>query len=475
MKRISVANFSISTSLGYDENYPNRLGGTLATLSVEQHIGLFLDEWMATVTTVADAIKRKDTSWLKDVEILNGMDRSNYVSKAGYRHLNEAAAALLKREHLSTKIRKSTVRQFLVDALNAHLPKALRTNQFSENAIIEKARTALGLHPRDDGKYLFPVVFAPKAKKTDFRIGTARLVAKPVLEAELATAWEELEQRKDAFANRLAEDWRKHSVEFDHYIIVDVAGFEEKMAWPAARDVAESYLNVLRMFFRYAVMDDVRIGDGFIWQNTRSSMRLSASGVICLSTSMGGGVSHLDDDWIKPFDHHLEPVALLLASTVSWPVQHDGRPNPMLERVTYFNRLIAEAYCEPHHPIRLVRLISALEALTFIGAQDKAHNLAHRCGCAGGDRDPHRYCRIYDATKEAYRWRNAVVHGDAPSDEDIMRAFHGLEEHLLDIYIGLLCLLSGIAQAIKPRSISVLRREFGARIDMFFWAPSLVT
>lgn len=444
-------------------------------LSVEQHVEAFLDEWQATTVAVAEALKRKDTSFLKDVVILNGMDRANCVSRKGSAHLDDAAAALLMRERLSTKLSRSTARNALVKGLADHIPKALRTNKLSEHAIVAKARTALVDHPRDDGLYVFPVVFAPQAKATDFRIGAARIVAKPVLDAELAEAWERHESGANNLGKRLAEDWKGHSVEFDHYIIVDIAGYQDEMAWPAARDAAETLLNVIRMYFGYAIMDDVRIGDGFIWQNKRSQLRLKPDGHIWLSTSFGGSASHLKDDWVEPFDRHLGRFSRLLASVVSWHTQNDGCSNPLLERLTYFNRLIAEAYCEPHHPIRLVRLVSALEALTLTGATDKAHNLAHRCGCAGGSGDPHRYCRIYDAVREAYRWRNAVVHGDAPSVRDVMRSFRGLEEHLLDIYLGLLSLHAGIANTVRPRSISNLRREFGQRIDMFFWAPSLAT
>lgn len=164
---------------------------------------------------------------------------------------------------------------------------------------------------------------------------------------------------------------------------------------------------------------------------------------------------------------------MLLATVVSWHAYNDGRKNPILERLTYFNRLISEAYCEPHHPIRLVRLISGLEALSMISGPDKAHNLAHRCGAAGGWGDASAYCEIYDAIRDAYRWRNAVVHGDAPSEDEVLGAFYAVEKRLLDIYLGMLALHSGIANKFSPQSVATLRREFANRIDMFFWAPSL--
>jgi hypothetical protein len=201
-------------------------------------------------------------------------------------------------------------------------------------------------------------------------------------------------------------------------------------------------------------------------------MRRTSDGHICLATSWGGGGSHLEDGWTEPFNRHLGHFARLLSDVVTWHTVQDGKPDALLERITYFNRLISASYAQPHHAIRLVR-VAALETLTLVGDKDKAHNLSHRCGCTGGSGDPEAYCRIYDAVREAYRWRNAVVHGDALRDGEVMRAFRSLERHILDIYLGLLSLHAGIANAARPPSIGALRREFGARVDMFFWSPSL--
>lgn len=443
--------------------------------STEQHVSAFLDEWQATTVMVQERAGRGDSSFLKDIVLLDGLDRANCVSKAGNSHLNSAAEALLMREGLAAKLSRRTARRALIRGLSEHIPKALKTRRLSEHAIVAKARNLLAAHPRDDGVYLFPVVFAPRATQTDFRVGAARIVARPVLEAELADAWARRDAADEDWAQRLGNDWKKHAEAFDHFIGVEIAGHEERMAWPAGRDAAECLLNMIRMFFGYDAMDDVRIGDGFIWQQTRPALRLTTDGYICLSTTLGGGRSHLEDGWTEPFDRNLGHFARLLSDVVTWHTVQDGRSNPLLERLTYFNRLISEAYAEPHHPIRLVRLMAALEALTLVGDKDKAHNLAHRCGCTGGSGDPEAYCGIYDAVREAYRWRNAVVHGDAPGHGEVMRAFRKVERRLLDIYLGLLSLHAGIANAARPRSISALRREFSARVDMFFWSPSLAT
>lgn len=448
------------------------------TLSVEQHIDAFLDEWQATTLRVAEAVQAKNISALNDIDVLPGMTGSgNTINAEGMRHLGMAAEKLLVREKLAAKLQRWTAINALGEGLQAHIPKALKTKILSEHAIVTSAVATLRTHRRDDGHYVFPVVFASRATTTDFNIGAARIVAKPIFETELVDAWRhhDAEEDKHGIGARLADDWRQHSADFDHFIVVTMDGFEEKMAWVAAIDAAQMLLNILRMYFGYQTMDDVRIGNGFIWQNKRSSLRLTKQGDICLSSSFGGAGSHLESGWEVAFDRDLSGFGMLLATTVTWPTVNEGRPDPMFERLIYFNRLIAEAYGEPHDPIRLVRLISALEAFSLIGSADKAHNLAHRCGAAGGWGDPNLYCTIYDAVREGYRWRNAVVHGDAPSDTDVRRAFYGAERHLLSIYLGMLSLHAGIANDVRPRSVSGLRREFTNRIDMFFWAPSLVT
>ena len=447
----------------------------MAELTVEQSVDAFFGEWMKTVELVMAAFERKEFESLREVEQLWGHNAVNSINRAGNILLTDAARGLLWREKLSAKLSIDTGRRALIGGLEAHLPKARRTGILSEHAVIAKATKSLREHSRNDGVYIFPVVFARQATQTDFRMGAARLMAKAIFEADMASRWDEHNGAADEMSVLLAKDWHRHSEDFDHFIAVQIDSYEETMAWPAARDAAETMLNVIRMYFRFHAMDDVRIGNGFIWQTRRSRLRLSKAGGVCLSTSLGGSGSHLEDGWTSPIECQLLNFSVLLATAVSWHAHNDGRKNPILERLTYFNRLISEAYCEPHHPIRLVRLISALEALSMISGPDKAHNLAHRCGAAGGWGDTSAYCEIYDAIRDAYRWRNAVVHGDAPSEDKVLGAFYAVERRLLWIYLGMLALHSGIANDVAPQSVTTLRREFANRIDMFFWAPSLVT
>lgn len=126
---------------------------------------------------------------------------------------------------------------------------------------------------------------------------------------------------------------------------------------------------------------------------------------------------------MEHFDQDLRSMAPLLASFVSWLASGRHLGSPTVERLRYANLLIAEAYCEPSNYLRLVRLISALEAMAVIRGMDKAHELAVRCASVGGWSECDTANEIYDAVRNAYHWRNMVVHGDAPAEADVRKAF----------------------------------------------------
>jgi len=60
----------------------------MASVSPEQHIEAFLDEWQTTTLQVRDMLRVKDTSFLKDCVHLQEMPSANMVSRAGSRHLD---------------------------------------------------------------------------------------------------------------------------------------------------------------------------------------------------------------------------------------------------------------------------------------------------------------------------------------------------------------------------------------------------
>lgn len=166
-------------------------------------------------------------------------------------------------------------------------------------------------------------------------------------------------------------------------------------------------------------------------------------------------------------------MAPLLASFVSWLASGRHLGSPTVERLRYANLLIAEAYCEPSNYLRLVRLISALEAMAVIRGMDKAHELAVRCASVGGWSECDTANEIYDAVRNAYHWRNMVVHGDAPAEADVRKAFFLLERYTFRIFVGFLGFVSRIESTVKPKSIRRLAREIRGRIELYFYHPDL--
>lgn len=241
------------------------------------------------------------------------------------------------------------------------------------------------------------------------------------------------------------------------------------MGWSMARECAEVTLNMIRMVFGFARTDRMRLAGNFHASNNLSSLVLKLDGEASLATGTGSMPSVLEDSWQLEFFRCLGPYATLVSSFISWLAAGTHAGNPIIERLRYANVLLAEAYCEPSDLIRLVRLTSALEAVALLEGRDKAHNLAVRCASVGGCGIGRDAVQIYDAVKQAYALRNAVVHGDAPQVSDVRMAFSSLEAHVLRIFVGFLTIFSEIHSDVRPQSVRTLRREFNSRFEQFFF------
>jgi hypothetical protein len=442
----------------------------MKTLSISDHVDRFLEEWMTTLVDVREAVDRKDfKSVALDTITLPGLKNGNYVNRVGFNHLNAAASLLLDRDRLDQRLTVATARQALIDAFGAHLPKATKIGVFSDKAIIDGASRRLKDVKRYDGAYVFAVRLAPLAKQTDFRVGPARILSKGRFLREYAKTLRRARPRSEETRRYLLKKWVAHLKEHDHFVLVDMVDFEQEMGWKMARECAEYVLNLVRMLFGFSRTSRIRLAGDFAIETNRSSLILHPSGDTWISTGTGGMASVIEDGWLAVFDDHLGPFALTLSSYAMWLVSGTHSGNPVTERLRYAHALIAKAYCEPADRIRLVRLVSALEALALLDGADKAHQLASRCASAGGWGDCGKAVNIFDDVKEAYRWRNAVVHGDAPKNSEVRLAFFQLERHLMDICLGFMVLFAEISSDVRPQSVRRLRRELKDRIDLFFW------
>lgn len=435
-------------------------------------IDAFFEQWIETRKVESAALRTKDFKrLLKYAHFPEIHEGGNSVNPEGHAHLLVAAEKLLQQEKLEGCLRTHTAYKAIVRAFFDCLPKIRATSKFSAQAIAGRAARALRTLPRDDGTYVFPIVFAPRAKASDFRVGPIRIVSKEVFLLENEPSFSR-EGEVDDVRRQLATDWKEYIAGYDHFVTVDMRGFESEVAWALAREAAEFALNLIRMLFKRYHTDDIRIGNGFKWEIKQSSVRIAPDGRAFFSSSRGPWGTHLDDRWTEHVDDNLGYYSQMLASYAFWLTAGVHVRNPVYERMRYATQLIAEAYAEPHEHIRLVRVVSALEALSLIHGAEKAHNLGLYCAYAGSWGDAAKACAIYDAVRGAYTLRSAVVHGDGPPAHQVRGAFVCLEDHLLEIYLGFTCLFAKILQA-SPQSVSALRREMNRRIAWFYWYPDL--
>ena len=166
---------------------------------------------------------------------------------------------------------------------------------------------------------------------------------------------------------------------------------------------------------------------------------------------MGGP---FDDQWMDQLDKELGGSARLLSNVGSWITSGKDPGSPVLERLLYANSLLSGAYSEPHDHIRLVRLISALEALALVPPKQKARSL-RRCSQVASSR---HHAATASLPRSPRPTDNAmrIVHGDAPSVTAILKTFLGLERHILAIYMGFLELHGRVYNKTRPTVHSAL-------------------
>lgn len=345
---------------------------------------------------------------------------------------------------------------------------------FSADAVASRAKSAAKSIPWVNGTYVLPTIFAPSAKKSDFRVGPVRIVNKGKFLAEN----EEVLQREKAgqeakWQMNFVEQWEAYIQRYDHFLTVDVTNCEQEMGWAAALETAEFALNLVRMTFTYQHTRNIKLGGGFLWEDKTANLIIDRDNNAWLSTRSGPWGSHLDDTWIDDVDHFQGGFSGIWMSYARVLASGASTARPVLERQQYAHQLIAEAYSEPHDHVRLVRLIAALEALAVLDGNNIRKTLALRCAFAGGWSDTNHADKIYRAVDHAYHVRSKIVHGVGATHEAIRTAFYELEQYLMDIVQGFSALYVAISKAVNPQSIAALRKEIDSRLSTFFWSPDL--
>ena len=305
------------------------------------------------------------------------------------------------------------------------------------------------------------------AKNTDVSLGPVRLLSKDVYEHEFA---DRLATEAAALAEKEKreqwqyDEWAKFLEKFDHVVLIQVNGYEDEMARRAGRDAAELFLNLFRLNVVFRDGARIRLVSDYSPLLTQSSMRLCSDGRFCLGYRRDTTGVHVKEGWAEDFMTTYGPYHDMLASLAARLVAGARPTDPLIERIRYANQLITESYLEPYQRIRLVRIISALEALTVLPRRAKAETLAERCSAAGSMGCRAQEEEIKKHMRAAYKLRSDVVHGDAPDEGAAAKALSELEPFLLTIVVRLISMLCYTQNKVKPQSIKLLRNaieDFG--------------
>lgn len=437
---------------------------------LEENIDKYIEEWLkalpppnATSEWYHNLIKsRNEGVWLE-----KAIGPVIFISLIGHQALNNAAELLLKKMGEHRRVTLNSSRKALLEAHEEHLPKAIKKGRISEYAIRDIAIKKILQLPRSNGTYVLPLVLSPIVKNTDFLLGPVGILSSEIFKERYRDSISEHEGRD--IDKWLLDNWEKYADRYDHFLVVEVRNHEFEKARSVSREVAEIVLNTIRMLFGFEYTKNIRIGDGFVWEMDRASVFFTDQGEACISHASGPWGAILPEDWEGVLWDQLGCHAGLIGGLADWIVSGNNSESPVMERLRYAGTLIAEAYSEPHDHIRLVRIISALEALSLIENKDKAHNLALHCALAGGWGDPAIANEIYDAVRNAYAIRSKIVHGDGATTAEILKSFHPVESLLLRIWIGILYIYLDILNHNNPQNIKGLRRVFKKRVEDFYW------
>jgi hypothetical protein len=319
---------------------------------LEIEVDAILGEWQKSVLSFPEDIKTAGGN-LRFNSIPGYQGPANYLNQKGFEHFCRAAQLLLTELQLQRRVSIGTAKRHLGEALGLEIERAFKEGKLSEFAVIGRAKKALQSLRWSDGAYIFPALFAPQAIATDLRIGCARIVSKAILleEKRETLAKEETERSKHPL--KVFERWKNYIQRYDHFIVIEMKGFESEMAWAAAREAAEYVLNIFRMSFTYGSTKWMKLAGESIWDETSTAVMIGDGDSVGYLTRQGPWGSHLHDGWIQAFDEREGRYRWLFAAYLDLITGHDIPDSPITLRMLYASRLIAESYCEPHDHMRL--------------------------------------------------------------------------------------------------------------------------
>jgi len=439
----------------------------MKSTTIEKRIGIAFAEWVKAVT-YAPKDSRKTMHFvqsgkLASLEFLPTKIPHDLITPKGKNELIEAMHAGLEQTQLNEKIELDTAYKCLLVAFRNEIENARKTGQFDEEAV-EKAFLSDLLSKKFQRKtFCIPIVFSPAAKNTNFSVGPIRFQSTGVF-------LENYESRKSKFLSQSKDDWHyaanecwDHISSFDHILLIEIEGFEKDMAWCAARDLAEAFLNLVRIFYGFYHSHEIKAADGNVKQVKGASLILSESEGLEISLSRDWAGANIDDAHVARFCSELNEKRGFFASYLSFLLSAEQMNSPVRTRLRQANALIAQAYSEPHLDMKLVRIVSALEKLSGITGKNKWKALGNRCASFSAARDLGQRVKIYHSVRGAYLCRNAIVHDETPPKRHLSHAFSRLDKHLSAIFFGFIYLYANVASEKSVETTKHLRKAIDAR------------
>lgn len=436
---------------------------------IHDRIEEFLKEYVETQERLNEWSANRETSTfdLSSLSMFSVLGNQS-ITKRGHEFLVEAADLLRQRQDFAGRFTRNSVYEQLQRSISEEISQISPRRNFSEYKVVQHAEAALEQNDATSSRYVFPAVISSKQVTIDLELGPARVLSKQQFRDELGPLLEKeqyLKPSEEAMFAQLMEDWEKYADEYHYFIVVQIDRCEPEMAWRAARSVSEYVLNTIRLWLPHRDASEIRLAGARRPERSQSALRIDIDDTIHPSRNLKFEGASIEASWIAQLNDTLEPLMEMLSSIASVFASPKSSSHPVVDRLRYANQLISEAYSDDSVRIRVVKLVSALEALAVLPKDEKADTLAKRCSIAISSTAPGSENAVRDTVLRLYKERNQVVHGDSISDLTAWAVLDDLDQYLGLIVICSMGVLVRVHNQHRPQSNKPLRKYVAAEYE----------
>ena len=389
------------------------------------------------------------------------------VTKATQKHLIEATQLLLDRSKLGKRVSFEHVFDVLKQELgDEYLDEAVKKP--SAHKVIDRAVKRLTEKVESVATHIFPVIYTMDPEPFLYELGPLDFMDFGTFEdtALIQDALAEGEGN-DVFEQQFLEAYRETKTRAKHVIAVSVSGFETDKGREVAREAAEFFLNILRLSFKWDPDKNPKILDRNYTDHNTPKMVIHENKR--LSKSYGGSPSEysfLAEGVEQKVLEGLKTYVPIFSSVIDGMARAVSSNSPVLQRIEYASFLIASAFDQRSVRIALVNFVSALETLACLSDEgSKRETLVERCRHVVLGSTLEEQETIAQAVENAYRARNAVVHGDAKSEDDYWSTLRALETWMLTLTFAFIDLLHHKQFKDTPKTSRQLRTVIEAHFS----------